>query len=505
MKTLAHLYTRVFDVPLAIQQSKLDTLLGVIGDRLGIDATIDQLEAANKPFKSQKQSYEVQDGIAVIGITGTLMKKSSGLMAASGSASYETIGAQFQDAMKNPNIKGILLDVDSPGGETSGLFELGDMLSSYKGSKPVYAVANDGAYSAAYAIACCADKIFLTRTAGVGSIGVICCHVDQSGSDEMKGMKYTMIHAGSKKADGNSHEPLSESALNDTLAEVNRQYEMFCSLVAKNRKVSLDAIRETEAGVCFADNAIPLLADQVGTFEDAMSALCAACDTASALNSSVVNHKVIKSVTTLNKEVSKPMANKTELSIDELVAKAAEAKSTDEYMDDATDAQSEADDAKDKAKEKQDDADDEAEEADDAQDRDGEDDEDEDGEDKKKAMKADFIRIVNLCTIAKMPSLAADFLANGYTVAEVEKALLKQRAQKSKTVKVASSNSKPAVDFTSAAQAILSDENIAPEKRAEAYRKYLMNHKVDYLQSMLKRNQDNRSGQNYSFLKQRGY
>jgi hypothetical protein len=318
-----------------------------------------------------------------------------------------------------------------------------------------------------------------------------------------------MIHAGSKKADGNSHEPLSESALNDTLAEVNRQYEMFVSLVAKNRNVSVDAVKATEAGVCFGENALPLLADQVGTFEDAMSALCAVCDGVSALNNSVVNHKVIKGVTTraavLNKEGQQPMANKTELSIDELVAKAAEAKSTDEYMDDATDAQSEADDAKDKAKEKQDDADDEAEEADDAQDRDDEDDEDEDGEDEKKAVKADFVRIVNLCTIAKMPSLAADFINAGYTVAEVEKALLRHRASKTKKVKIASANTKPAVDFTSAAQAIMTDEKIAPEKRADAYRKYLLTHKADYLQTMLKRNDDNRSGENYSFLKTRGF
>jgi hypothetical protein len=197
------------------------------------------------------------------------------------------------------------------------------------------------------------------------------------------------------------------------------------------------------------------------------------------------------------------MAKKTELSIDELVAKAADAKSTDEYMDDAQDAQDEADDAKDDAKEKQDDADDEAEEADDAKDR--EDDEDEDGEDEKKAVKADFVRIVNLCTIAKMPSLAADFINAGYTVAEVEKALLKHRASKTKKLKIASANTKPAVDFTSAAQSIMTDEKIAPEKQADAYRKYLLTHKMDYLQTMLKRNDDNKSGENYSFLKRRGY
>lgn len=486
MKSLAHLYTRIVDAPLAIHPKKFDAIVGVIAKRLGLEATDEQIKAATKSPKSDSsKSYQVQDGIAIIPISGSLMKKASGLMAESGIASYETIGTQFKDAMTKSFVKGILLDIDSPGGETSGLFELADMMCSLKGDKPVYAISNDSAFSAAYALASCADKIYLTRTAGVGSIGVFCCHVDQSGADAKAGLKYTYIHAGAKKTDGNSHEPISETALADTQSEVDRQYDMFVSLVAKNRGANYDDIKETEAGVFFGENAVPLLADAVGTVEDAFS------DLLNHINNSASGTTIV--LGGRGADLNNHTAQKTEeinamaktKDIDELIALQADKEECEEPV------------MKDKDDKK----------ADKPPMDDDEDEEDED--DKKDAKKAeaalasasrsDAVRIVNLCALADMPALAAEFLANDYTVAQVEKALLKHRASKSKSVKVASANTKPAADFTSVAAQINDDDSI--KDKAAAFRKHLSKNPQAYLQSMLSRE----NGESYTFLKKRGF
>jgi signal peptide peptidase SppA len=221
-----------------------------------------------------QRSYAVTDaGIAIIPVQGTLMKKAYGLWAMSGCSSYEKISAQFQAAMQDSAVRGIMLDIDSPGGETHGVFELSEMIASMRGTKPVYAAANDLAASAAYGIASGADKIFVTRTGCVGSIGIYSVHCDESGWDEKAGLKYTYIYAGEKKVDGNPHEELSKSAKSDAQAEVDRQYGIFVATVAKNRKKSDKQITDTQAGCLFAEAAVPLLADYVGTIDDAMAAL----------------------------------------------------------------------------------------------------------------------------------------------------------------------------------------------------------------------------------------
>ena len=104
-----------------------------------------------------------------------------------------------------------------------------------RGAKPMWAVANDLAASAAYALASSADRIWLTRTAGVGSVGVFALHADQSGLDGQAGVKYTYIYAGEKKTDGNPHEALSKSAKADIQDEVDRENDIFLATVARNR------------------------------------------------------------------------------------------------------------------------------------------------------------------------------------------------------------------------------------------------------------------------------
>lgn len=275
----AQLRTRIVGTPLAIDQRKLEVILQAIGPRVGV-ITAEQaeqimIEAGQWSDPSERKSYRItEDGIACIPIRGTLMKKASGLLALSGCSTYEAIGKQLKECMADAEVKGILLDVDSPGGETHGMFELTDLIYSLRGEKPIYASINDHALSAAYCLASAADRLFITQTGAAGSIGVFALHVDQSGADEKAGVSFTYVHAGKKKVDGNPHEPLSKTAESDIQAEVDREYQLFVDAVSRNRGIDPKAVQETEAGLYFAESAVAKkLADEVGTCEDALNAI----------------------------------------------------------------------------------------------------------------------------------------------------------------------------------------------------------------------------------------
>ena len=211
--------------------------------------------------------------IAVVPVLGPMVKRGSFLDSLFGFGNYEDVQARFDAAVADPSIDAILLEIDSPGGEAAGAFDLADKIYAARGSKPVWAIANDSAFSAAYAIGSAADKLFLTRTGGVGSIGVLAAHVDQSGYDEKQGVKVTTITAGARKNDFNAHEPLSEDAAGFLQAEVNRLYGLFVDTVARNRGMTPDAVRATEAGLFFGDDAVKAgLADGVGTVESTIRA-----------------------------------------------------------------------------------------------------------------------------------------------------------------------------------------------------------------------------------------
>lgn len=210
---------------------------------------------------SDQLSYSNEDGIAVIPIRGLLTKRDEMFF---DTTNYEDIRMAVTQALEDEGVESILLDIDSPGGEVGGLFDLVDFIYESRDQKPIYAYANDSAFSAAYAIASACSEIFINRTSGVGSIGVIATHTDVSEADKQMGVKYTTIFAGSKKNDLSPHEPLSESAKDELQEEVNRLYDMFLWTVARNRGVSVELVRATQAATYYGSNAIQIgLADEL--------------------------------------------------------------------------------------------------------------------------------------------------------------------------------------------------------------------------------------------------
>lgn len=271
MTLLPHLAARLFGVPLAIHRPKLDVILAVLGPRVGL-AELTSAPGFTPPPRAAPGS---PTGVAIIPIHGTLVRRTVGLEAESGLTSYAGLTAQLDAAIGNPAVSAILLDIDSPGGESGGVFDLADRIRAASQIKPVWAVANDMAFSAAYALASAASRVFVSRTGGVGSIGVIAMHVDQSEKDAQDGVHYTAVFAGDRKNDLNPHEPISSEAHAFLKAEVGRIYGLFVETVARNRGIEASAVRDTEAGLFFGQAAVAMgLADAVGTFDDALAQLC---------------------------------------------------------------------------------------------------------------------------------------------------------------------------------------------------------------------------------------
>ena len=155
MTVLPHLASRLFGVPLAIHRPKLDVIVSVLGARLGV---VD-LTAPLPVTPTVRAPVAHPPHIAVIAVHGTLVRRTGGLDAASGLTSYAVIAEQLDAAVADPAIAAILLDVDSPGGESGGVFDLADRIRAATHVKPVWAVANEQAFSAAYAIASAATRV----------------------------------------------------------------------------------------------------------------------------------------------------------------------------------------------------------------------------------------------------------------------------------------------------------------------------------------------------------
>ena len=273
MTLLPHLSARIFDTPLLIAPQKLEVILAVLAPRLGLEVPASAAAATSE--RPARKPYEVTpEGIAVIPIEGTLVHKAYGLDALSGLRSYVDIQEEIEDAATDPAIKGILLDIDSPGGEVAGVFDAADTIYAARSAKPIFAVADTDAFSGAYLLASGAERVYAGRTSGLGSIGVIVTHLDVSASDEKFGYRYTIVHAGARKADFNPHTPLSEEARRVLEAEVDRTYGLLVDAVARNRGVDESAIRDTEARLYFGGDAVAAqLVDRLGTRQDALAGL----------------------------------------------------------------------------------------------------------------------------------------------------------------------------------------------------------------------------------------
>lgn len=219
------------------------------------------------------------DGVAVLPVIGPLVARHDWLSRLLGATSYPDLVALVRAALDDQAVRAVLLEVDSPGGEVAGLFDAVSAIraAAREADKPLWAIACEAALSAAYAIASAAERVLVTRTAEVGSIGVVRLHVDQSRADQAAGLAYEFIVAGARKLDGNPHRPLADATRERLQADVDRVHDELVALIATNRGLSSDAVRGTEAAVYRGTLARNVgFADAIATLDAAIAELGAA-------------------------------------------------------------------------------------------------------------------------------------------------------------------------------------------------------------------------------------
>lgn len=264
MRNLTYLAAELLHRPLLAEPQAAARVLGVLADRLGVDAveldgelhTSTALARSAQDSIRERREYAVQDGVATIPVIGSLASRSHVLRPASGFTGYTAIERQIDLALSDGDVRGILLEIDSPGGAASGVMDLARAVREASSIKPVWAVLAEHAHSAAYAIATGAQRIIVPRTGSAGSIGVIFAHIDRSGELEKLGRKVTIIRAGARKADASPLEPLDPEAARRIQEDVDALHEEFVGLVAEHRSLPPAAVRLQEAGVFRAELAL---------------------------------------------------------------------------------------------------------------------------------------------------------------------------------------------------------------------------------------------------------
>lgn len=275
-----HLAARLFNTPL---MAHYDTALAFA-------SAFNQLvsgEVARLPIaegrvseidRAARKGYALAaGGIGVLTVDGPLVQRAGQINPdCSPITSYQWINAQLSAMASDHEVRAILLEFDSPGGEVANVFELGARFAALQEQtgKAVWASANEGAFSAAYALAVGAERVTMPATAMAGSVGVIMLHVDISRALDKRGYTVTPIYSGQRKNDFSPTEPLSREAMAVGQARVDELRGVFAEYVAARRGMKAEAVLATEAGIFNAAESRKLgLVDEVATFDETLAML----------------------------------------------------------------------------------------------------------------------------------------------------------------------------------------------------------------------------------------
>lgn len=211
------------------------------GERLTDEEIAVRLEEAGA-HGSGEDGANIQNGVGILPIHGPIFGKANLMTQLSGATSMEAFRQDLASMVENPQVKSVLLDIDSPGGTSDMVAEAGAEIFAARDAKPIYALANGMAGSAAYWLASQATKAYSSPSGSVGSIGAFTVHEDQSVADANAGRKYTFVSAGKYKTEGNPHLPLTQEGREYRQELIDELYGEFVDAVASGRNVSSDDV-----------------------------------------------------------------------------------------------------------------------------------------------------------------------------------------------------------------------------------------------------------------------
>jgi signal peptide peptidase SppA len=276
------LVSEFLTTPWALMPERLQAMTAVLtrwsSDEPPSDETLFQVNADRVLRDTRKQfaAANAGAGIAVLPLYGVVTQRGNMVddISGPGSTSTQKFTSALRQVLADDTVGQILIDIDSPGGSVYGVAELATEIVKARAQKPVVAVANSLAASAAYWIGCSAGEFYVTPGGEVGSIGVWQAHFDYSKALEEEGVKPTLISAGKFKVEGNPYVPLDPEAQAFMQSRVDDYYNAFIKAVAKGRGVSVADVRDGmgEGRVLGADAALAAkMVDGVATFDDVLA------------------------------------------------------------------------------------------------------------------------------------------------------------------------------------------------------------------------------------------
>lgn len=263
----------------------------------------------------------VAGGIAVLTIEGPLESKAGGCWFAYYD-DYESIMQRFRDALESEKVRGILLKIDSPGGMAAGLNATVDAMRKLKNryGKMVCAYADEKCCSAAYALACVADEIYLPPAAEMGSIGVTSTIVDATKANKKAGLNVVVLTSGKRKSDGNPDVQLTAEAQRHIQKRVDHLANIYFRLVERARGIPADEVKALEANTFDGKHAVRAgLADAVWTLEKTLKYMRSQLDKADRKNGTLdqpaegVSKNVRSPTSPEDEEMTKKMSAKKKL------------------------------------------------------------------------------------------------------------------------------------------------------------------------------------------------
>lgn len=261
--------------PWAILPEKLDAICELLSMR-SAGQKFTRSEVAARIGEGRRTTAEApQSGVAVLGLMGVVAQRMDMMEQVSGGTSTEAFGKAFDAAVADKDIRAIVIQIESPGGSVFGVEELSAKIRAARGTKPIIAIADSYAASAAYWIGSAAEKFYVAPGGQVGSVGVINVHSDNTAAMKKIGVKETPITAGRYKAEG-QFGPLTDEARAAMQKKVDAYYASFVSAVAMGRGVSVERVMSTfgQGRLVIASEAVELgMVDGISTFGEVLKQL----------------------------------------------------------------------------------------------------------------------------------------------------------------------------------------------------------------------------------------
>lgn len=223
------------------------------------------------------RNYEITgDGTAVLELKGSFINASLPpfIERLFGVRGYASMQRDFEALAQDPEVKRVILDVDSGGGATSGIYDTIQALTDLRAVKSVATYSSNFMCSAAYWIGSSVDMVGTSPMCASGNIGAMLIHTEHSGSLQQHGVKATIIRSRPNKGLGTSVEPLSPEARVELESHVNFIHDKFVEQVSANRRISVETLESgiSDGKVFFAQDAKKNgLIDIVGSFDEFVS------------------------------------------------------------------------------------------------------------------------------------------------------------------------------------------------------------------------------------------